>query len=585
MTPKWMWQFVKLLLRDTVKQYINTLRYLSAFKITKLAVITFVTVSFFNFLSRFFVYYDFSFSWLVFFSFLFILLIFPFLFTVEKFLSASVYGAAYEKEAVKDVWRSLKEKLSFYANPKRVWLVYVFSQAAALIDVVIFSCVFSLVFFISNFSWTNFYNWVWMLSILLVSGVLFIIAVYLWNRTFQIFRFWNSEMNIKNSLKESHGFTTQYPRRFITLHTLIKLFQFLLPTILVLIIYKYAGELLDLTLKIVSEKTSIYLLILLLTTLSFFIYQLIVAFSNVYGFRLANYFEKGFIDSEYRPVRILPADDFSRLRMFNFIFLCVWILIFIWFVDRQVRVTESLTETVSVKYPNIIKMYSGGINSTTTIDSYLTPSYSNGIAISLFIEDDKMYARPLVSQMNNPLVPSAISVTDLTFFNLSQIFVQDQVKIAYKDVMEFSNARKYATFIYVPTREVADAVINSEVQPSRSLTVFLSSDLQIAKNLDKAGYRSGFLTKSIDVDNYELPLISLFNKNINNKQIEDLYNKGIKIYLILQENEIPDPTMDLSKIQGVFTNLPKVSYSEVRNISKEDVFKKVILSPLKFFGF
>ena len=87
MTLVWMWQFIKLLLRDTRRQFGNTLRYLSAIKLVKLSVITFVTLSLFNFLSRLLVYKDFSVNWYGTGAAIFILAIFPILFVFEKFLS------------------------------------------------------------------------------------------------------------------------------------------------------------------------------------------------------------------------------------------------------------------------------------------------------------------------------------------------------------------------------------------------------------------------------------------------------------------------------------------------------------------
>lgn len=585
MTYRWMLNFLRLLLRDTGGAFSSVIRYMSGIKALKLLLVTFFTAQVFYFSNKFLVYFDFTFSWRDLFSLVYVFGLFPFLFTYEKFLSGTFFNEAYEFSDGK-VLDKAKEKFAYYGKPKRAWLVYLLSQASALIDVVIFTAIFALVMFVSKFDYASAVSWAWMGVYLAVTSILFVVAVFLWNRTFQIFRFWDRVDNLGQAWTGSRIFTTSQPRRFITLHTFIKFIQFLIPALIFIFVYKYAGQLLVLTQKSFTQTASVYVVMAAMVLIAFFAYQVSVAFSNVYNSRLAHYFEFGILDSTYRTSYMKPVSQLRKLLLINRLLILLLIIGFSVFVYLQVVNSRTITENVETRYPNVVKLYSDNFNSTTTIDAYMTPRYANGIAIAVYAKDGELYAHPLVAQIKNSFVPTSISAADIVFFNLSQPLAPPQLQIPFKDAVEYSNARKFALFVYINNEETANLVSSTTIaQPH--LTVFFTDNLELSKNLrDKmSGYRVGALVKIIDSQDYDFQSVFIFNKDANNKLIKSLYDKNIKTYLLLQAGEVPDPSLDLSLVQGVLTDLPQLSYTEVRSISEEDVLKKVILSPLKLFGF
>lgn len=585
MNHRWMLTFLRLVLRDTINVLVNVLRYMSGIKTIKLLLVTFFTVQLLYFVNKFFVYADFSISWLDFLSLVYIIGVFPFVFTYEKFLSGSFFGECYDFTDGKILTKA-RDKFAFYGKSKRAWLVYLLSQAAVMIDVVIFTAIFTLVLFVTKFDYATLSSWVFLGAYVVVAMLLFIVAVFLWNRTFQIFRFWDTHDNLCQAVSDSHTFTTSQPRRFIKLHTLVKFTQFLLPTLAFLIIYKYAGTILTLTQKAFTQTASVYVIMTALALIAFFAYQFLVAFANVYAFRLIHYFEHGYLDSRYVTTYMRPVGELKKLLLINRLTVLALIVAFSFFVYSQVVASRAITEKVESRYPNVIKLYSGGLSSTTTVDTYMTPRYANGIAVAVFTKDGELYAQPLVAQMNNALVPTSISAADIAFFNLSQPFTPAQLHIPFNDAIEYSNARKFALFVYVNDEETANVLaLPTTTQPH--LTIFFTDNPKLSERLKSklAGYRVGTLVKVVDIESYGLQSVFLFNKDVHNKRLQTLRDKNVKVYVILQAGESPDPALDLSLVQGVLTDLPQVSYSQVRNISEEDVLKKVILSPLKLFGF
>jgi hypothetical protein len=587
MTIYWMLNFLKLVVRDTFLNLRNELRYLSGFKMVKLVIMSFFAVQVFYFASKFLVYFDFSLSWAEISYLAFVVLIFPIIFAYEKFLSGVLFVYTYDLETAPNFWQSTGAKVNFYGHPKRAWLVYVLSQAATMIDVVIFAMISVAVLLFSNFTFSSIFAWLWMAAFLLAATGLLFLAIFLWNRTFQVFRFWDKDGNVRNALRESHDFTTAHPRKFITLHTFVKLFQFIIPAVLALLIYANAFSFLTFINTYVTGNFGIYVVMTSLVVVGYFTYQTIVTFSNSYSFRLANYFEKGFVDVDYKPTKLPIRKDTQILRHMNYAVLIIGIALSFSFIHTQIVAAIASTEQVKVSYPNIIKIYSGGLNSTTTIDNYLTPSYANGVAVSTFVDGDILYAQPLVAQMNNPLVPSAIAAADIPFFNLSQTFVPAQMKISLKDALEFSSARKFALFIYINNAKTLELLAPDLVSAKPSLTILMTDSENLSKEISEKfpNYRLGTLTKIVDLEKYTHKQIFLFNKDIDKKTLGALNDKGTQTYVILKAGESPDPALDLSSLQGVFTDLPQLSYTEVRSISEEDVLKKVILSPLKIFGF
>jgi hypothetical protein len=588
MTLSWMLHFLRLVFRDAGLQLRNVLRYLSGFKLLKILVMAFFTAQFFYFANKFFVYLDFSFYWQEIGALTFLFLIFPIIFTIEKFVSATVIARGYDAHVDTGVWSDLGQKLKFYLSPKRVWGVYLLSQASSMIDLAVFSFIFSVTIFLTNFDYKNSIAVFLTVAVLLLLIAAIFVSLFLWNHTFQVFRFWDkSEKGILEALQDSYSFVNKRPRKFLTLHTIVKFLQFIIPVFIGLLSYVFSGWMLTFLNRFFAENRSIYILMFVLAFLSFSLYQLLVAFTNVYSFRLAHYFEVGNLDEDYKPHFLQNDKQLKTLRILNALIILISLVFFFYFIRSQTIAAYQDTQKVSTSYPNIVKLYNNPTTSTTTIEEYLTPSYSNGIAVKLFEQDGELYVQPLVSEITNPLVPSTVSIADMAFFNLSQTFVKPEVKIAYKDALEFSNARKFALFLYISDTTTLDALASSSAKAMPGFTVFFTNSLQLASSTKEKlpEYRVGSIVKVVDADNYLFQQIFIFNKDLKQADVENLRNKGIKIYVILQEGETPDPTLDLSQIQGIFTDLPKISYNEVRTVSQGDVLQKVILSPLKFFGF
>jgi hypothetical protein len=223
-----MLHFLRLVFRDAGLQLRNVLRYLSGFKLLKILVMAFFTAQFFYFANKFFVYLDFSFFWQEIGALTFLFLIFPIIFTIEKFVSATVIARGYDTDGETPVWSDLSQKLKFYLSPKRVWGVYLLSQASSMIDLAVFSFIFSVTIFLTNFDYKNSIAVFLAVAVLLLLTAVIFASLFLWNHTFQVFRFWDkSEKGILEALQDSYSFVNKRPRKFLTLHTIVKFLQFI----------------------------------------------------------------------------------------------------------------------------------------------------------------------------------------------------------------------------------------------------------------------------------------------------------------------------------------------------------------------
>jgi hypothetical protein len=220
---------------------------------------------------------------------------------------------------------------------------------------------------------------------------------------------------------------------------------------------------------------------------------------------------------------------------------------------------------------------------------------NNGISVKLVFNDGKIYAKPMQALPSGIVFDATTSLAPVTAFDMYQdVGTKDEnlgdIYLPFDILYTKLTSSDMAIFAYVSSRDMSPEnfeVLNKSLESKQSYyLVLLSNDekaMQIISN-NFPRLRTGLLGSVLDVEDYPHKTFFTFYETLDNINLKDASEKGIKVYTIFKKGGFVGADIDMKTVQGVLVDDTLSAYNNFRQREAADYYKAYLNLPFKVFG-